>query len=1816
MEGILSLINNTSRASLRKVGKFFEQVLSLVCVGFLLFTYTTAQAQNEFDIQIVLDEVDCTNNTACYTVMLRSSDGVPFNLAGQNYRLFYDASVGSFISGTSLLPTSNYNDIVIAQDLQNVDASSVGALSFDNNLGFLNYSIDITDDNIGGISLPIDGSWLPTSQLCFLLTPSALNDPTMCFEAIWARDNVTDGYFDAFVDVNRWIQAGQIGTTTGRSYIDLTDENNSSCLINTCTDNCIVTYEIVKTGDVFQVNMISNTVFDPNASPPENYVSTMQVTMRVKTGGFQVSNFTNLLNTPANYWSTSLYASPIENIAYDYLSFGLNPVLPLQLPFQQGNRIPLFSFENGGACTEDILQLIDIFDPAYPPNQSGINVGQQITISGYQSPDAPICIDRTSVPDCTETCKVDYKIEKRSDGRFQVSMIPRVTYTGAFENYISTMQVTVKVHAGSFQVANLIDLLPQVGGGIGNMNDWALTATYPSPGDNPAYDYFSFALTDTDKYPFIANQEVPLFTFENSGDCTSSLVTLISEADPFYPPNSDNSNSGQQLTVAGYGQPDIPICVYGSGAQDCSTNCFFSCNDDVQVSLGINCTAEILPDMLATALDLTCPGGTKTVEVRGANNSLIPTSPFVDISHLNQTLNVSVVDDFSGNSCWGTIIIKDKTGPNIRCEDIIVDCSIDIAPTNPLIGYPEARDNCLDIVTNLSFEDEINSSLCIGNYTAVVNRTWSANDGNEHGHVSSCVQRIYLNRLRLEDVRFPIDKDGLDAPVLPCIGENIEPEYTGVPSLDGHAIFPSFNGLCEINVGYQDQIATTCGGSKQILRTWTAVSTCDGAFRTHVQVIKLEDNEAPTINCISDTLQQNTNLHDCTATINLPSMNVSDACSGVTVHMQTPYGVINSNGGILEGAEQGYHDIVYVATDACGNTAECTVVIQIVDVDGPTAVCNNSQVAIGPSGWVDVNASTADDGSFDECCAAVSFLIIRTDQEADFSELISFSCEDIGKTIDVILQVTDCFDNKSQCTATILVINDNSSNIQCPPNATIACTDDYSDLNLFGAPILLDNCGSPSFDVQNEEDLDACGTGTIARYFSILDGGVVTGTCTQFLTIENESTFNPSSIVWPHNYLTLACGGESLLPANLPATFNEPTYEVIGTCNNIFARYTDSNFDDSVDAAGCYEIHRLWEVIDWCIYDIENPTAGGIYSYTQIISIVNNVPPTFSCSDITAAMVDENCTSYVNLLGTALDDCTPSNLMTYTYSIDQYTDGTIDVTGESSDASGVFPTGTHQISFTATDDCGNQSDCFFSFTIVDDIAPIAKCFFPDVIIVPKSGDLAAVPDAAIIGQASTDNCSNFEDLTFRVSPTFFTCEEVGSNQITLTVIDQSNNSASCNGEIRVVDANNLCPVPRTAINISGNITDEIGQMMEQVSVRLDHSGVAPSMTNQAGNFQLDSVPVGLDYTILPERNFDPLNGVSTFDLVVLNRHILGLQYINSPYKLIAADVNRSGTITTYDLVSLRRIILRLTDKFPNNTSWRFIMRDFVFDDPSNPLAEYFPEVYSIQKAPGNDMNMGGFIAIKVGDVNNSASTTSFVEGESRSATDLWTLLVEDKTFTKGSIVEIPIKAKNWRQILGFQFALQVDPALEILDIQTGDIPKINQENIGLHYKDKGIITASWEQVVATKNTLITPTIYTLKVKVNQTISTTEAISIHKDFMKAEAYQEQVNDLPTLMDLQLEVSTTATSTVQTKLYQNRPNPFGKNTVIGFDLVEAQTASLKIMDLSGRIIKHYQDYFQQGYNEVLLQKESLPNEGLYYYQLETKNTIETKKMLVVN
>ena len=86
---------------------------------------------------------------------------------------------------------------------------------------------------------------------------------------------------------------------------------------------------------------------------------------------------------------------------------------------------------------------------------------------------------------------------------------------------------------------------------------------------------------------------------------------------------------------------------------------------------------------------------------------------------------------------------------------------------------------------------------------------------------------------------------------------------------------------------------------------------------------------------------------------------------------------------------------------------------------------------------------------------------------------------------------------------------------------------------------------------------------------------------------------------------------------------------------------------------------------------------------------------------------------------------------------------------------------------------------------------------------------------------------------------------------------------------------------------------------------------SPVVTGTNGQYVFTGMAYG-DYDVTPEKDINYLNGVTTFDLVLISQHILGTNLFDSPYKWIAADANKSNSITTLDIVKLRALILHLS----------------------------------------------------------------------------------------------------------------------------------------------------------------------------------------------------------------------------------------------------------------------------------------------------------------
>jgi hypothetical protein len=212
-----------------------------------------------------------------------------------------------------------------------------------------------------------------------------------------------------------------------------------------------------------------------------------------------------------------------------------------------------------------------------------------------------------------------------------------------------------------------------------------------------------------------------------------------------------------------------------------------------------------------------------------------------------------------------------------------------------------------------------------------------------------------------------------------------------------------------------------------------------------------------------------------------------------------------------------------------------------------------------------------------------------------------------------------------------------------------------------------------------------------------------------------------------------------------------------------------------------------------------------------------------------------------------------------------------------------------------------------------------------------------------------------------------------------------------------------------------------------------------------------------NYGIAPSKDDNPLNGVSTYDLVLISKHILGIQPLGSPYKMIAADANKNNSITTFDIVELRKLILGLYTVLPNNTSWRFVPKSYVFANPSNPFPgpsdPPIPEQLNCVTAPSNNHD---FVGIKVGDVNNSVIPSSFAQNPTTS------IQISKAVSIQGGIVTIPVIYTGLEKMEAVQMGLRFDPTKwALMGPSKGDLPNYSMDNFGLTNLDKGQIRTLW-----------------------------------------------------------------------------------------------------------------------------------------------------------
>ena len=169
-------------------------------------------------------------------------------------------------------------------------------------------------------------------------------------------------------------------------------------------------------------------------------------------------------------------------------------------------------------------------------------------------------------------------------------------------------------------------------------------------------------------------------------------------------------------------------------------------------------------------------------------------------------------------------------------------------------------------------------------------------------------------------------------------------------------------------------------------------------------------------------------------------------------------------------------------------------------------------------------------------------------------------------------------------------------------------------------------------------------------------------------------------------------------------------------------------------------------------------------------------------------------------------------------------------------------------------------------------------------------------------------------------------------------------------------------VSAQSFSLSGQVLtdtdDPAGSVLLEVLDEQDEV-VATQLTDCSGNYLFEDLTGGTEFTVRVSKEGSPLNGNSTFDLVLISKYLLGSGELENSYRISAADIDESGSISVLDLLRMRALILGIQQAYPGS-NWLF------FRPGDQQASSAFDIVLTA------DLSNYNLITIKKGDVNGSA----------------------------------------------------------------------------------------------------------------------------------------------------------------------------------------------------------------------------------------------------
>jgi gliding motility-associated-like protein len=510
-------------------------------------------------------------------------------------------------------------------------------------------------------------------------------------------------------------------------------------------------------------------------------------------------------------------------------------------------------------------------------------------------------------------------------------------------------------------------------------------------------------------------------------------------------------------------------------------------------------------------------------------------------------------------------------------------------------------------------------------------------------------------------------------------------------------------------------------------------------------------------------------------------------------------------------ADSNANTVILTVTDISGNSASAAATVTITDIIAPTVTAQNITAYLDANGSVSISATQVDNGSTDNCAIASMSVSPNT-----------FTCADSNSNT-VTLTVTDISGNSNTATAIVNVVDTISPTVitqnvsvylDASGNASITTADvnngssdncaianlsvfpsTFSCANLSGDTVALtatDVSGNSATSFAIVTVIDTINPQVSAQNITVYLAGLGVATLLPS-DVDNGSTDNcaiTNYSVSPNNF---SCADTGLNVVTLTVT--DASGNSASTIANVII--LDTLLPNVVAQNATVYLDSAGQVV------ITTATVDGGSSSSCSLSSFTVSPDTFTCADtgnnvVTLTMVSgsgvtSSATATVTVLDTIAPMVSTQNILVYLDASGNATISVTDIDSGSSDncaiaTMAVLPntfscadTGANSVTLTITDVSGNVNSETAIVTVLDTITPVAIA--QDInLYLDLNG--SATLQASDIDNGSYDNCSI---ASMSVSADSFTCAEIGSNTVTLTVIDQNGLSATANALVTVVD---------------------------------------------------------------------------------------------------------------------------------------------------------------------------------------------------------------------------------------------------------------------------------------------------------------------------------------------------------------------------------------------------------------------------------------------